>query len=224
MARRRPIVSYFRAPDAPGDPYVDAQRRAVQAFAQASGYRVVEEFVDDRGDKRAGALEQRIQLDAAINRARDVRCPVVVAGLECLSRDAGVLGHLVTHDTPFVVAADPPFTLHAYRTWTAEQRARHGQKVKSALAARKAEGVRLGNPVNLYKAGVAGRETQIARAEVFAAKVLPIVKEIRASGVTSFNGIAEKLNRRGMTAPRGGPWAATSVGRIVERKVEPSRR
>ncbi len=220
MARRRPIVSYLRAPAAPGDPSLDAQRRAVQAFAQANGYRVVEEFVHDRG---GGAPGRRVRLDAAINRARDVRCPVVVAGLECLSRDAGGLGHLVTHDTPFVVAADPPFTLHAYRMWTAEQRARHGRKIKRALTAKKAEGVKLGNPVNLYEAGVAGRETQIARAEVFAAKVLPIVDKIRASGVTSFNGIAEELNRRGVRTARGGRWAAMSVKRVVERKGEPSR-
>ncbi len=219
----KPIVSYLRTPQAPGDANLDAQRRAIQAFAQASGYQVVEELVDDRGDKRAGALEQHIQLDAAIDRARDVRCPILVANLACLSRDVSVIGELAVRGVPIVVAADPPFTLHAYRTWTAEQRSRHGRKIKRALTARKAEGVKLGNPVNLREAGEIGRETQIARAEAFAAEVLPIVKEIRAGGVTSFNGIAEELNPRGMTAPRGGRWAAMSVRRIVERRGEPSR-
>ena len=223
MAKPKPIVSYLRAPVAPGDASLDAQRQAVRAFAQASGYRIVEEFVDDRSGKRAGAPGRRVRLDAAIDRARKERSPVVVAGLECLSRDAGGLGHLVTHDTPFVVAAEPPFTLHAYRTWTLRKRALHGQRIKRVLAARKAAGVRLGNPKNLASAGAAGRETQIARAEVFAAKVLPIVEEIRAGGVTSFNGIAEELNRRDMTAPRGGHWTAMQVKRIVERSGESSR-
>ena len=216
----KPIVSYLGIPQAPGDANLDAQRQAIQAFARTSVYRVVEEYVDDGG---AGALEQRIQLDAAINRARGVRCPILVANLACLSRDVSVIGELAVRGVPIVVAADPPFTVHAYRTWTAEQRARHGGKIKAVLSARKAQGVQLGNPVNLHEAGEIGRETQIARAEAFAAKVLPIVKEIRAGGVTSLNGIAKELNRRGMTAPRGGRWAAMSVRRIVERRGETSR-
>ena len=218
MATRKPIVSYLRTPQAPGDPDVEAQRRAVQAFAQANGYQIVEEFADEDV-----ASSSRDRLRAALNRAQRESCPVVVLGLVWLARDAGVVEEIAAREVPVIVAGQAPVVIRAYKDWSQRERERHGRKIKRALAARKAEGVRLGNPTNLAEAGAAGRETQIARAEAFAVTIMPIVEEIRAGGVTSFNGIAEELNRRGVRTARGRRWAAMQVKRIVERRGEPSR-
>ena len=62
-----------------------------------------------------------------------------------------------------------------------------------------------------------GRAAQAERAYRFAADVLPIIGDIRAGGITSLNGVAEELNRRGVGTPRGGRWAAMTVRRVVER-------
>ena len=215
MATRKRIVSYLRTPQAPGDASLDAQRRAVQAFAQASGYRVVEEFVDDGG---GGAPGRRVRLDAAIDRAHKEYCPIVAAGLEYLSRDVRVVEEIAAREVPVIAAGQAPVVVRAYRAWSRRERERHGRKIKHALAARKAEGIRLGNTVNLAEAGAAGRETQIARADAFAAEIQPVIDEIRALGVTSFNGIAKELNRHGITTARGGHWVAMSVKRIVDRE------
>ena len=51
----------------------------------------------------------------------------------------------------------------------------------------------------------------------FAADVLPIIGDIRAGGVTSLNGVAEELNRRGVGTPRAGRGKAMTVKRVVER-------
>jgi len=61
------------------------------------------------------------------------------------------------------------------------------------------------------------RQTGRPSGPTFAADVLPIIEDIRAGGVTSLNGVAEELNRRGVGTPRGGRWAAMTVRRVVER-------
>ncbi len=92
-----------------------------------------------------------------------------------------------------------------------------GKRIRSGQAAARARGARFGNPTNIREAGGIGRATMTERADRFAADVLPVIEDIRAGGVTSLNGVAEELNRRGVSTPRGGRWAAMTVKRIVER-------
>jgi hypothetical protein len=64
----------------------------------------------------------------------------------------------------------------------------------------------------------AGREVVRARAIAKAADLAPIVKELRAAGVTSLNGLAEAFNARGVPTPAGRRhWYATQVARVLKR-------
>jgi hypothetical protein len=57
-----------------------------------------------------------------------------------------------------------------------------------------------------------------ARADERAAKLAPIIKALRAKGVTSLSGIAAALNKRRIRTPRGvGQWQATQVRRVLAR-------
>lgn len=49
-------------------------------------------------------------------------------------------------------------------------------RTRAALTARKAQGVKLGNPSNLAEGGAKGPASQRAEADAFAANVLPIVR------------------------------------------------
>jgi hypothetical protein len=51
----------------------------------------------------------------------------------------------------------------------------------------------------------------------FAANVLLVIHEIQASGVTSHNAIAAKLNERRVKTARGGRWSHVQVGMILAR-------
>src|SRR5260221_10577750 len=44
------------------------------------------------------------------------------------------------------------------------------------------------------------------RADAKAIELAPIIADIRASGVSSMNGIARELNKRGITTNRRGKW------------------
>ena len=68
----------------------------------------------------------------------------------------------------------------------------------------------------------AARAVNRAKADGFAVAVLPIAAEIVESGITSFNGIARELRRRGVPTARGGRWTASRVRALVYRKLSPS--
>jgi hypothetical protein len=76
-----------------------------------------------------------------------------------------------------------PIMLHMYAALAQKERALISERTKVALAAKKAQGVRLGSPTNLEeaaaKAAVANREA----ADRFAANVLPIVRQLQGAGV-----------------------------------------
>lgn len=200
---------------------LDAQRAAIAAFAQAEGIELIDEHVEVETGKGADALERRPALAAALSDAKRNACPIVVAKLDRLSRDVAFIASLMSRKTPFVVAelgADAsPFMLHIYAAVAELERAAIAQRTKDALTAAKARGVSLGNP-KLDEARGKATEARIAKADAFAANVLPIIKEIQSTGA-SMRKIAHALNARGIATARGGTWAATQVSDILKRKV-----
>jgi DNA invertase Pin-like site-specific DNA recombinase len=125
---------------------IEAQREALERFADAEGFEIVAEFVEVETGKGSDALDRRPQLSAALARARSVRCPVAVAKLDRLSRDVHFISGLMAHRVAFVVAELDPFVLHLYAALAEKARALIAGRTKAALAVAKARGVKLGNP------------------------------------------------------------------------------
>ena len=129
----------------------------------------------------------------------------------------------MAYRVPFLVAElgpdVDPFILHLYAALAQKERALISERTKSALAAAKARGVKLGNP-HIDKARTHGVAAIKAEADRAAANVLPVIREIQASGVVALNKIAEALNARGIPTPRGGRWYAMSVRNVLARGPE----
>jgi hypothetical protein len=89
-------------------------------------------------------------------------------------------------------------------------------RTKSALAAAKARGVKLGNP-KLHEARSRAAMALKAEADRAAGNMLPVITEIRKSGSTTLRSIADALNAWGVSAPRGGRWHAMSVRNVLAR-------
>jgi DNA invertase Pin-like site-specific DNA recombinase len=122
---------------------------------------------------------------------------------------------------PFMVAelgrdADP-FMLHLYAALAEKERRLIGERTRAALAAKRASGVRLGNPRNIAQAGQVGRTTQTATADEFATAILPVVNAIRNTGASTLEAITQALNQRGIRSARGGHWYASSVSNLLAR-------
>jgi DNA invertase Pin-like site-specific DNA recombinase len=192
---------------------IEAQRSTVARFAEAEGYDLVAEFTEVETGRGADALERRPRLKAALAEARRLKCVVVVAKLDRLSRDVHFISGLMTHRTPFIVAelgADTdPFMLHIYAALAEKERRLISQRTRDALAAAKARGVKLGG---LKAKGIRDREEARGRAEA----LRPLLAELAGK---SARAIAAELNGRRVATPSGGRWHAETVIR-VQRRLE----
>lgn len=220
----RPLVSYLRvSTDRQGKSGlgIAAQRRAIEAFAEANGFTTVVEFEEVETGKGTDALDRRPKLAAALAAARKAKCPVCVAKLDRLSRDVAFIAGLMAQRVPFLVAElgenVDPFLLHIYAALGEKERAMISERTRKALAEKKAAGVILGNRTNLVEASAKGAAANRAGADAFAANVLPIIASIKAGGIASNTGIANELNMRRVNTARGGAWTAVQVRRILDR-------
>src|SRR5712675_3163925 len=143
---------------------LDAQRVAIERFAANESLTIAAVYVEAESGKGADALDRRPQLAAALAAAKAAKCSVVVAKLDRLSRDVAFVAGLMAQRVPFIVAElgrdVDPFMLHLYAALAEKERRLIAERTKAALAAKKASGIRLGNPHNLTLAGSRGREIQ----------------------------------------------------------------
>ena len=198
-------VAYYRVPTKQQQRSglgIEAQRAAISRFADAEGVTIIAEFVEAETGKGADALDRRPQLAAALAAARAAKCPVLVSKLDRLSRDVAFIAGLMAQRVPFVVAelgrdADP-FMLHLYAALAEKERRLISERTRAALAAKKAQGVKLGNPRNVAGAAAIGRQIQIDAADRFAKGLLPVVRAIQGTGATSLAVISSGLNERGV--------------------------
>ena len=134
-----------------------------------------------------------------------------MAKLDRLSRDVHFISGLMSHKTPFIVAelgADAdPFMLHLYAALAEKERRVISQRTKDALAAKKAQGVRLGG---LNAGGIKKRGEANDRAE----GLRTVMTEHAGMSARS---IAAILNERGVPTPAGGSWHSVTVIRVQKR-------
>jgi DNA invertase Pin-like site-specific DNA recombinase len=220
----RQLVSYLRvSTDKQGKSGlgIEAQREAIQRFAAAEDCEVIGELVEVETGKGADALDRRPQLAAALGQARKAKAAVCVAKLDRLSRDVHFISGLMAQRVPFIVAelgADAdPFMLHIYAALAEKERALISERTRNALAGKKGKGI-LGNRTNLAEAQAKGAAAGRAQADAFATNVLPIIQQIRASGVKTDQAIADALNARGIRTARGGMWHRTTVRNLLARQ------
>jgi DNA invertase Pin-like site-specific DNA recombinase len=200
---------------------IEAQRQAIARFCETEGYEIEAEHVEVETGKGADALERRPQLTSALARAKRLKAPVIVAKLCRLSRDVHFISGLMAQRVPFIVAelgagADP-FLLHIYAAFAERERAIISARTKAALQVKKAQGAQLGNRTNLAEAQAKGVASRQAAADRFAANVLPVIRQIQATGVTTLDALADALNARGIPTARGGIWHAMTVRSVLAR-------
>jgi DNA invertase Pin-like site-specific DNA recombinase len=221
------FVAYFRvSTDRQGKSGLglEAQEASVMAWLNGGKWELLSKFVEQESGKRH---DNRPQLLAALEMCRRHKATLVIAKLDRLTRNAAFLGNLLESGVKFVAVDNPnatPLTIRILAAVAQEEREQISQRTKAALAAKKARGALLGfaNPLRAGKAAEAAQKRGgLIRAEAnrFAANTLPVISAIRASGVETLSGIADALNARGLSSPRGGRWYASSVRNLVQRNI-----
>jgi DNA invertase Pin-like site-specific DNA recombinase len=211
-------VAYYRcSTDRQGESKLglDAQRKLVLDYLNGGNWTLAAEFTEIESGKR----NDRPQLAAALAMARKLRAKLIVAKLDRLARNVGFISLLMDSGVEFI-AADMPHankvTLQMLSVFAEYERDLISERTRQALAQAKARGTILGGPKRL-EASALGVATNKAKAERFAANVLPIIREIQASGVTTLRGVARALDARGVQSARGAPWSPEAVSNILKR-------
>src|SRR4051812_31476466 len=196
-----------------------AQRAAIASYCASRGCEPLGEYTEQESGKR----DDRPELAKAIHHAKVTGATLVIAKLDRLSRNLAFLAALQDAGTKFI-AADMPeaneLTIHIMAAMAQAERKAISKRTKEALAAAKARGTKLGNPMGAkafgkYRGNGAAVEAIKLKAQAFAADIMPIVESIRAEGRTSLRDIAAELNARGIMPARGGKWAAQSVSDVI---------
>jgi DNA invertase Pin-like site-specific DNA recombinase len=207
----KPIIVYLRvSTDRQGKSGLglEAQRKYCEQFALQHGYEIITEYEEWETGKGSDALERRPKLSDALNKAKKLKCPVLVAKLDRLSRDVAFISGLMARNVPFIVAElgpdVEPFMLHVYAALAEKERQLISERTKAALVEKKRQGVKLGNLTNLQFAQTKGQYTQREKAKQFAQNIVPVIEDIKRAGVVSLMGIAEALNKRRIATARGG--------------------
>ena len=197
---------------------LEAQRQAVENYLNGGSWKLIAEFTEVESGKNS----ERPQLRAAQAACKKHKARLVIAKLDRLSRNVAFIANLLEAGTDFVAADNPHANksmLQMMAVFAEMERDAISKRTKEALAAAKARGVKLGNP-RLADAIEATNKARQEAADAFAANVLPIIRQIQKSGVSSLRGVAKALSARGIKTARGGAWSAVQVSDILQRPFE----
>jgi DNA invertase Pin-like site-specific DNA recombinase len=224
MSVSKPLVGYIRVSTATQGRSglgIEAQREAIARFAEAEGLTIIAEHVEVETGKGSDAFDRRPVLREALAQARKAKASIVVAKLDRLSRDVHFISGLMAERVPFVVAElgseVDPFVPHLYAALAEKERALISERTRAALARAKDKGVVLGNRTNLAEAAAKGSAATRQQAEAFAANLIPLIRQLQASGIKTVRALASELNARRVQTVRGGMWHPTTVHNLLTR-------
>lgn len=203
---------------------LDAQRTAVAKSMGDGPSTIIAEFTEVESGKR----NNRLALDQALAAARLHRATLVVAKVDRLTRSVGFLERLLEAgvdvrfaDLPSIEGPAGRFILQQMAAVAELEAGLISARTKAALAAAKARGQRLGGHRGgrlSSNAQARGREEQSRLANERAADLAPLLKKLRARGITSPTELARALTEQGVPTARGGiVWSAPQVTLIEAR-------
>jgi DNA invertase Pin-like site-specific DNA recombinase len=195
---------------------IEAQIAAINAYADQNGADIVATYEEVESGRK---VKERPQMLAAIAHAKKVKGKLVVAKLDRLARNVAFVSGIMDSGVDFV-ACDNPYatrlTLHILAAVAEHEAAMIAVRTKSALAAAKARGIRLGSKPGADLS--AAHKGRVDAADARAANIIPIIASIEHAGVTTLQGIANALEARGVKTPKGNSnWHPSTVSRIKRR-------
>lgn len=209
------FVAYYRTSTRTQDLGIEAQKAAVVSWLNGGKHQVIGEYEEHESGKN----DERKQLQAAIALCKKRKATLVIAKMDRLSRDLAFIANLMKSGVEFVACDNPhanKLTIHILAAVAEHERDMIAKRTSEALQALKRQGKKLGSP-DLEKAQTKSREVRTAKADQFAANVLPVIEKLKAQGFTTLRAIASELNERNVKTSRGGEWSAKQVQLVLER-------
>ena len=194
-------IAYRRTSTGSQNNGLEAQQNAINAFIDTHGGEITDSYVE----QVSGRKNEREELNKAIKACKKHGATLLVSKLDRLSRRVSFIALLMESSISLKVCEHPDadtFMLHLRAILSEEEARLISTRTKQALAVKKAQGVKLGSPLNKVRAKEAVK---------FAEETLPIIEELKSQGYKSLNSIASKLNEIGYQTFTGGKWYPTTV-------------
>jgi DNA invertase Pin-like site-specific DNA recombinase len=188
---------------------LEAQQEAVRRFLRPDDV-LLETVVEVESGRDCA----RPQLAAAMAACRSRGSKLLIAKLDRLARDVAFVAALMKSDVKFVACDMPdadPFRLHIEAAIAEEEARKISARTKAAMAVARERGVRFGgfrgrhlSDVERATGRTKANAAKTAAARARATSLMPVIEEIKASGVSGWTAIAAALNERGVATVRGG--------------------
>ncbi len=194
---------------------LEAQNEACTRFIKANGGEIVASFTDIE----TGKSSERPELAKAITLCKHGGYTLLVSKLDRLARNLHFITTLEQSKVPFRAVDNPwanQLVIHIMSAISQAEAVAIATRTREALRQCKLRGVKLGAPAEALDK--ARKVAQKAVQEQKQARYLELIKPIRdiqSTGVSSYNAIADALNRRGYTTMRKKQFTAVQVRRIV---------
>lgn len=202
---------------------LEAQESDATAYAHQHGGKILTSYTEVESGKRS----DRPELARAIAHAKRARATLVVAKLDRLARNVAFTSKLMDAGVDFVCCDNPHanrLTIHILAAVAEDEARRISERTKSALAAAKRRGTKLGasnpNCRNLTKAArkrgsKAGGLAVKQLADEAYADMREFFADLRPA--LSYQQIADVLNMKGERTRRGHEWSDVAVRRVCKR-------
>ena len=194
---------------------IQHQMTVVNRYAEANGGEIVGQFIEVESGGKTDS--ERPQLAAALERCKKENAVLVCSKIDRLSRNAEFLLRLMNSRVEFVCCDIPNcdrFTISLFAILAEKEKNMISERTKNALKMVKARGIKLGSPnpeLSVIKMNEGARKGRID----FKNKIIPIINEIKSTGIETLQGVADCLNRRGISTRNGKQWYPTQIRNLL---------
>jgi DNA invertase Pin-like site-specific DNA recombinase len=200
---------------------LEGQMAAIETYASLDGLQVVDTFEDVGTGRGRRNLVDRPGLQAALEIAKATGRPIIVSGLDRVSREMKTVDEIVRqHGITIISAGDGEMRNPVIIASRAARAQREGEliseRTSNALARKKAEGVILGNRKNLEEAQRLGREKRKLLSEETTQQIVAVLDDLQGENLTALS-LADILNQRGVRTSTKRSWTTAALRRPLAR-------
>ena len=196
---------------------IQHQMTVVNRYAEANGAEIVGQFIEVESGGKTDS--ERPQLAAALDKCKKENAVLVCSKIDRLSRNAEFLLRLMNSRVEFVCCDIPNcdrFTISLFAILAEKEKNMISERTKNALKMVRARGIKLGNPnpeLSVIKMNEGARKGRID----FKKRIVPVINEIKSTGIKTLQGVADCLNRRGISTRNGKQWYPTQIRNLLVR-------
>ena len=219
MTTTKTFVAYYRQFDKNKTANsMGTQRTKVAKFIEENKASVISEYIENEARHK----KTRPALATAIAVCKKQKAKLLIASLDKLNRDIAFSEVLLDDPKVNFICVDLPVATRemlkmrqVFAHWEAE---RIGERTKAALDKLKKQGVKLGSGTPEI-GSAAGNVVNVAKADAFAERVAPMVRQIiKKSKASTLRDIAAAFAKDGLLTPRGfDTWSPTQVKNLLKR-------